>query len=197
MDVAPPSRTSTPTLLLEAALFQGAWFACVLGAAHDVPLAAPLAALEFLALHLVLVRPAGATLGRVLVVAAVGCLGDALLTRVGALHLRGAASPWLGLPLWMLALWVAFGATFDLVLRRLRTRLRLAALLGLVGSPLSYLSAASLGALSFGTPRALALASTGLVWCVSLPLTLALSRRLDPSSDGDATDTRDGTPHVR
>ena len=204
-------------ILLDAALLQATWFACVLGTAHDLTTPGLLIGTVSLGVHVFLLRdrrrstshgdrtsadgrttpsaPAVAhtarILGRILAVAAVGCLGDALLVRVGALHLRGDAIPLLGLPGWMLVLWTAFAATYDLSLRGLRTRLRLAALLGLLGSPLSYLSAARLGALQLGEPLALSLALTGVVWSVSLPATLWLAARLDPART-DGGDDLDG-----
>ena len=51
-------------------------------------------------------------------------------------------------------------------------------LVGFVFGPLAYWAGARLGALTLGTPEAVAIAATGLVWALALPVLIRLYVRL-------------------
>lgn len=179
-----PDRAGPPrrVVLLNFVVFQAAWFACVLGAAHGRSGWAWVAAGVVLAVHLAWRGAPVRTLLRLGAVAALGLLGELALVALGALHFPGddAVGALLGVPSWIAALWLVFATTFEGCLAWLRPRLVLAALLGLVGSPASYFSAVSLGAVELAGPTLPSLAWTGAVWALSLPACLALSARLEP-----------------
>jgi hypothetical protein len=79
----------------------------------------------------------------------------------------------------MVALWFAFATTMHTSLGWLAGRYRLAALLGVVGGPLSYYSGARLGALSFPEELVTSLLIIGLVWAAAMPTLLWVSKRYD------------------
>ena len=60
----------------------------------------------------------------------------------------------------------------------MRGRWALAALMGAVGGPLSYLAGSRLGAMSFEEPVS-ALLALAVIWAVAMPLLMLLSTRLD------------------
>jgi len=178
-----PVEPSRRVVLLNFVVFQTAWFACVLGAAHAATGWAWVAAGVTLAVHVAWRGAAARTLLRLATVAALGVLGEFALVGVGALRFPGddVAGTLLGVPAWIAALWLVFATTFEGCLAWLRPRLGLAALLGLVGSPASYFSAVKLGAVELAGPALPSLAWTGAVWALSLPACLALSARLEPA----------------
>ena len=150
-------------------LFQAAWLACVLGAAHDR------AGLGFLAVvAAVLVtwclsdRPG---LEIVLTVLAVllGLAWDTVMLRAGWVRYASPGPLSLWAPAWILALWALFATLLRGPLSWLHGRPLLAAALGAIGGPLSYLAAVRLGAGSFPDPtQALLILAAG--WAVMTPV---------------------------
>jgi len=166
------------TVVINVALFQLGWFACVLGAAHGLPWIGPLAAVAIIAWHLAhatrrrpeLALAAGALLA--------GAIFDSLLLQTGWIHFNAGVLIAGMAPIWMMSLWAIFATSLNVSLRWMRTRPGLAVILGALGGPLAYYSGARLGALSFTAVRP-ALAVIALGWAVLTPALLAAARRFD------------------
>lgn len=97
------------SFLIDFALFQAAWFACVLATYFPYPQILPIAG-SILIIGRVIQkgRFRGAlTLG--LASITIGILGDALLVELGFLSFSPYPTKLLGTPLWMIALWMNFG----------------------------------------------------------------------------------------
>ena len=132
--------------LLNAALFQAAWFAAVLGAARGVPWLGPLMLLPVVGIHLALAEDRA---GEVKLLAAAGILGflfDTSLVAGGVFLPVPDFFPRPLSPLWMISLWVNFAATLNVSMAWLRGRYLAATLFGAIGGPLAYYSGARLGA---------------------------------------------------
>ena len=164
-------------LLATVVAFQGAWFACVLGAANGWPWAGAAVAAGVAALGIALsTRPASDAL-LVAVAVLVGLAWDSAMLQLGWIaYAEPGPLPMLA-PAWILALWALFAVTLRDPLRALHGRPWLAALLGAVGGPLSYAAAERLGACRFVDPAAPVALALG--WAVITPLLLALARRVD------------------
>lgn len=164
--------------LLNFAAFQVGWFACVLGAANGAAwVGLPVVGLAII-MHLLLAeRPAQETR---LVVAAVatGLVADSLLASSGWLRYASPA-PAEGLaPYWILAMWALFATTLNVSMEWLKDRTALAALLGAVFGPLSYLAGQRLGALEF-IDYVAGMLALALTWALAMPLLMWAARRLD------------------
>jgi hypothetical protein len=153
------------------------WLACVKSAALGVPWVGVLAAAALLAAHLSLhgdpVREARA-------LAVIGVFGLAVESALGAAGLYRFASgweaaPWLA-PAWIVALWLLLGATFESSLAWCASRPWLAALLGLVGGPLSFAAGEAMGAARLLAPRPEGLVLVGAVWAAAFPAACARAR---------------------
>lgn len=96
-------------------------------------------------------------------------LDEGILIPVGSTNLA---------PFWMTLLWPLFATTLNIAFKGLQQRLLLAAILGAVFAPLSYLAAVRLGAAEFGVQAELALICIGFVWMILFPIGLQFTRRL-------------------
>jgi hypothetical protein len=157
--------------ILNFALFQAGWFACVLGGANRMPLAAVAAAGVVIGVSLWWFSADRISDVRLfLAVAVIGFCVDTVNLRFGVFALIGAPRfPHL-CPLWLVALWAMFGTTLRGSLSWLAGRYWLAALLGAVAGPLSYLGGAKLGAVSLPASRAFSVAALAVAWAVAMPL---------------------------
>jgi Protein of unknown function (DUF2878) len=165
-------------LVANLVAFEAAWFACVLGAAHGRPGAGVAVAAAVIGIYLTLsAQPARDAL-LVAIATAIGLVWDSLMIRLGWIEYAAPGSLPALAPAWILALWALLAITLRVPLRWLHTRLALAALLGAVGGPLSYLAAERLGACRLVQPSA-ALTALTLAWAAVTPLLLVLARRLD------------------
>ena len=160
--------------------FQIGWFSCVLGAAYGMPW------LAFVVLPIVLwnmqkSRSVSAEMLLVLLAVLLGGLLDSFLVRSGWLRypsgmfIEGVA------PYWILAMWALFATTLNASMNWLKKNLLLAAVMGAVFGPLSYLAGEEFGAIEFINFNA-SIFVLAVAWAFALPLLLAAAIRLDDSS---------------
>lgn len=110
----------------------------------------------------------------VLLTAILGFSVDLSLTLLGFFSFQNSGLP----PLWLLFLWLGFGATLRQSLAIFSKNFALAGLIGSIGAGGTYIAAAKLGAveLSFSSTQSFLL--LGAVWVFLFPLLLYLSKRL-------------------
>lgn len=168
----------------EWAGFQLVWFACALGAAQGRTLPGVLAASVFLAAVL-----GGKHWNRAecLTVVASGALGLIVETALVASGLVRFAAPWPHpdlSPAWMVALWMAFGATLTALASLLgQPLIAKAGVAGCIAGPLAYWAGAKAGALEISGAASLTYVVIAALWALALPglmlLRLYLGRRLE------------------
>ena len=165
-------------LIANLVLVQAGWFACVLGAAHGLPWLGTLGMLAILAWHLSRTPRPLLELRLVAATIALGIVLDGTLLASGAVEFPNGQWFTLLTPHWMMALWAEFAISLNVCLRWLKSKLWLAAALGAVAGPMSFLAGMRLGAVQILNP-VLALAMLALGWALLMPLLLALSKRFD------------------
>ncbi len=159
-------------------LFQIGWFASVLGGANGLPWLGPIAVLAIVAVHLWLAERATGELTLIAGCAALGAVFDSALVANGWVGYASGMIADSFAPYWIVAMWMSFATTLNVSLRWLREMPLLAAGLGLVAGPLTYLGGAGLGGIEFIDQTA-AMMALGIGWAVMLPALLLLARRLD------------------
>jgi hypothetical protein len=164
--------------LVNFVIFQGAWFAAVLGAAHGHPLGGTAAVVAAMAWHCaVSARP----LVEAKLLASLCAIGFVVETAVALqghiAYPSGQPVAWLA-PYWMVALWGLLGIALNVTVRWLKDRPLLASVLGAVAGPLSFVSGVRLGGARFvdATPALVTMACT---WAVLMPVLMKLSNRFD------------------
>jgi len=152
---------------INAALFQAGWIVCVM----ERGLLALGATLLILAIHGYRYRRDP---GEWSVIAGVGLLGiaqDTLLMHAGVLQFTTQLLP----PLWLICIWMLFATTLQHSFHWLHNRKPVAAILGAVAGPLSYLAGERLGALTINHEWLPALAAT---WALAMPGFLLLNQSI-------------------
>ena len=170
-----------PKVVLNFVACQLAWSACVLGGANGRPLAGALVAAAVIGLHLALARRPAPEALLILAASLIGLVWDSALIAIGLFtYPSGILVPGLA-PYWMIALWAVFATSLNLSMGFLKGRLWLAALVGGIGGPVSYLAGGRLGGLEMSDP-VLALGAQALGWAVLLPVLTHLAARWDGCS---------------
>jgi hypothetical protein len=159
-----------------AAGFQAVWWISVAGAIYSRPYLGAIALAVYLLIHFRISSPRHSELKLLFAAAFLGLLVDGIKSGSGFLSYSAAfpALPYLA-PLWIVTMWVGFSATINHSLAWLRNRYLLAALMGAVFGPLSYLAGQNLGVMQFNYPLLPSLAVIGFVWGVSVPLLYIIS----------------------
>ena len=153
------------SFLIDFALFQTAWFACVLATRSPFPYLIPLAGSILVIGRVMRSGRFREVLPLAFACIAIGTLGDALLVKLGFVSF-GPYPGLFGAPLWMIALWMNFG----LMLRPLFAWFLdncVRTLLGFsIGGALAYFSGDKLGVLGLekGWQSILAI---GVEWAVA------------------------------
>lgn len=165
-------------MLLNYGAFQAGWFGCVWGAGAGVPWLGPLVVLGAVALHIWLARRPGREAVLLVICAMTGLVFDSALLSTG--WIRYPNGVWLGelAPYWIIALWIAFGATLNLSMAWLRGRPWLSLAFGAIGGPASYYAGQALGAIELLQPTA-ALIALAIGWGLILPLLFHVAGKLD------------------
>jgi hypothetical protein len=168
--------------------YQAVWVVAVAGAGAGLAWPGPVAALCFAALTLAFGGQPRADL-RTLALALP--LGFALDSAFAASGWMTYAQPWAwawAAPLWIWALWTAFAMTLNHSLAFLRGRPAACAVLGAVGGPLAYWTAAgAFEAVDFTVPPWIVLAALSLAWGLALPLIVSLNARRPRATPPRAT----------
>lgn len=181
-------------------VFQAAWFAVVLGAAHGWPAWGTAAAVAAMAWHVIVsVRPR-AELALLASVCAIGLVDETMVVLQGHIaYASGQPVAWLP-PYWLVSLWGLFGIALNVTLRWLKHRPALAVALGAIAGPLSFVSGVHLGGARFVDPVP-ALLTLACTWGVLMPVLMALADRFDgvaapASGKTPSSDSFPVTPHA-
>ena len=164
--------------LLNAALFQVAWFAAVLGAARGMPWLGPIVMIPILAIHMTLQQNRQGELKLLMAAGVLGFLFDTVFVAGGIFSPLQHLFPRPFSPLWMVCLWLNFAATLNVSMAWLSGRYLLAAAFGAIGGPLAYYSGAGLGATeALPTPNGMLLLAVG--WGLMTPLLVWLAHEFN------------------
>lgn len=166
--------------LINLALYEAGWFACVLGAAWGHGGAgAALAGCLFLT-HLALAKDRTGEAKLAAVCAALGFFLDSAQALAGRLSFTGPffASQATLAPVWVVALWLQLGTTLRFSLGWLSQRYLLAAALGAAGGPVAFLAGERLGAATWGEPRWMTALSLAFVWGLATPTLVFAADRI-------------------
>ena len=184
---APPAREraardargpSRGRMLANLVVFEGAWFACLLGVAHRQPAWGTAAIVVAIAWHVAVSARPAIELALACALCAIGFVAESAMVALGHVAYP-AGQPVAALPpYWLVALWGEFAMALNVTLRWLKRRPWLAAALGAVFGPLSFLGGVRLGAARFVDEPA-ALVSLAAMWALLMPLVMAVSDRLD------------------
>lgn len=164
-------------LLTNFILFQLAWFACVAGAAYGVPWFGVSVTLLTTAWHLRQSKRAKPEILLMFAVLLVGASFDQvmLLLQLVAYQQHGWSASLV--PVWIVALWLAFASTLNLSLAWLQGRYLIAAVFGASGGPLAYFGAQNIGAVTLNGNASYIALSIG--WAVITPILLYLAKHMN------------------
>ena len=166
------------THLINYALYQIGWFACVLGGASQRPWTGCLIALILVGVHLSLSVERSLEVRLVVLATAVGAVVEAIQIAAGTYGFTsGTVSDALAPP-WLLAMWAQFATTFRFSLRSVIMRPVPAVLFGAAGGPLAFLAGERLGAVTLLPPLASGLFRLSLSWAIALVVFSAVVRRV-------------------
>lgn len=158
-----------------------AWFACVAGAANRTASYGIAVAAMLLVLNVLVDEDPVRDLRVIVEAGALGFVIDTTLALFGVFVFHpGTIDP--RCPIWLVALWMMLGSTLTVSLAWLAERVAIAALIGAVAGPLSYLAAARVGAIMIPGPIAPRVVIIAIVWAVVFPGLLKFANRYEAGS---------------
>ena len=165
-------------IIINFVLFQIAWFACVLGAAHNVPWLGVIVTTIILVWHLNQAKQIKPEIILLIIALIIGAAFDQLMHSSHLLSYQ--AHGWSNnlVPAWILALWAGFVTALNVSLRWMRGKLIIAILFGAIGGPLAYIAAEKLGAVTLNNlPTSYIALAIG--WAIITPILLRLAENFD------------------
>ncbi|MEO7325607.1 MAG: DUF2878 domain-containing protein [Dokdonella sp.] len=178
---------------INAIAFQIVWTCAVAGAAYGAPWAGPIAVGLFALYQLGVSRTARNDACLIGFATVLGGICDSWLAHAQIVQY---ASPWPSeafAPVWIIALWVNLALTLNHSLAFLQRNLYVAAILGALSAPLSYLIAArAWHAVWLAEPMAPTLLVLAALWAIATPILAALARTLARRSPPTAVEMMSG-----
>lgn len=163
-------------VLINAALFQITWFACVIGSAQGLIWPAVLACLALAVYQLQPARRHPTDLKLIALSIGLGIIVDSIWIQSGLMVFTDARPLSQFAPVWIILLWVGFALTVNHSLGWLSAHPMLPALMGMIGGPLSYLAGLKLGAVVFHGSTILICACLAFAWGLSLSILVKVSK---------------------
>jgi len=165
--------------IAEWAGFQIVWLASALGAAQGRTAPGVIVAAVFIGAVLAMQRSSSSECLAVLASGFTGFLAESALVLT---ELVRFAAPWPSpqlAPAWIVALWLAFGATLSAMASLLGHHFVIkASVTGIVAGPLAYWAGERLGALEIVGSVPLTYLAIALIWAVALPSLLVFRQRM-------------------
>jgi hypothetical protein len=174
----------TARLVANFLSFQAGWFACVLGAANDLPWTGSAIAAALVAAHIAVCRRPLTEVRLIGFALLIGLVWESLLLNLGWLDFHSGIVIAGVAPLWIVIMWALFAMTLNVSLAWLKERPFTAIVFGAAGGPLAYWAGARLGALELSQPLP-ALLALAVGWGALTPLLLRLARRYDGMRTGN------------
>lgn len=164
-------------------LFQVAWFACVIGAGKAMPWLGVIVTIAILVWHLYRAKQVKPELSLMLSALIIGGAFDQAMLSYS--YINYVSNGWNVslVPVWILALWLAFATTLNVSLRWMRGRHFVAIFFGSVGGPIAYFGAEKLGAVMLHGYSSYIALSIG--WAIITPLLLSISSYFDGFAGSD------------
>jgi hypothetical protein len=173
-----PTAPTRGVQLANFVIFQAAWFAAVLGAAHQLPLWGTACVIAAIAWHLGVSARPGPEAVLVALACAIGLVVESAVAMQGHVAYP-SGQPVAGLaPYWMVALWGELAIALNVTMRWLKGRWWLAALLGAIGGPAAFSGGVELGGAVF-IDKTAALVTLACIYAVAMPLLVWLGTRFD------------------
>jgi len=174
-----PAMKRHSNLLRSGVNYVGAqvgWLACAIGAARGMPWLGPLVVGIYLSIHLRWSPIRGREVRLIGIVGLLGLVVDSVMKGAGLItyHSPWSLAEWLA-PWWIVAMWLLFATSLNTSLSWLEGRYWLAALLGALFGPLSYLAGERLGAISFNYTIPTTVVFLALMWGSIIPFLVWLA----------------------
>ena len=172
-------------------LFQIAWFACVLGAARNMPWLGVYVTIGIVSWHLYQAKSAKPEIILLFIALLIGAAFDQIMHSTHLITYQ--AHGWSNslVPAWILALWAGFVTALNVSLRWMKDiksqgKWLLMVLFGAIGGPLAYTAAERLGAVALNSmPNSYLALSIG--WAILTPMLMILSQKFDGFKPVDST----------
>ena len=171
------------TQLINYALYQIGWFACVLGGASQRPWTGFLIAMILVGVHLALSVERSIEVRLVVLATGVGAVVEMIQIAAGTYRFTSGTVTDALPPPWLLAMWAQFATTFRFSLRSVITRPVPAMLFGAAGGPIAFVAGERLGAVTLLPPLAYGLLRLSVSWAIALIVCSAVVSRVAPERD--------------
>lgn len=167
--------------MLNYALYQVGWFACILGAAWGWPVAAAATGAALISVHVLLSGEQWRReLALVGIALALGLLVEGFQVWSGtyARFTSGVVVAWMSPP-WLLVMWGQFATVCHGSLKRVMLVPWRAVAFGAVGGPIAFWAGERLGAVDLARPLGDGLLRLAATWAIALGLLSLVALRLD------------------
>jgi len=171
-------RVNNMHMILNVAAFKVGWLSSVIGGAQQLPWLGPAIVLMAVMIHLYYAKRARTEMMLILICGLMGAVFDSVLVAAGWVTYPSGLVSELLAPYWIVAMWMLFATTLNVSMKWLRTRPALAAVIGLVAGPMSYLGGHKLGGMEF-LNETVALIALAIGWAMIMPVLMVLARRFD------------------
>jgi hypothetical protein len=169
-------KLSKSPMLINAALFQCVWFACVIGSAYQLLWPAALSCLALMVWQLHPIRRHTNDFKLLALSVLLALVVDTTWIQIGFMQFTDQRLIAAISPLWIILLWMGFALTINHSLAWLSLHPLLPVAMGLIGGPLSYYAGLRIGAVEYLRDPLLISACLALAWGLSMVIMVRLGQ---------------------
>ena len=159
--------------------FYFCWWISIFGASNNYFFIGPFFVMLFLMLHFFYVINQKKEMIFILICFFIGLLVDTFFLRFNIIDYKGYLPDNFNIaPLWVISLWMCFGASISHSFKWVKGNYLLLSILGAVSGPLIYVSATKLEVLYFNYAIYINLISVSIAWGLFLPFVVYISDKL-------------------
>lgn len=157
--------------------FQISWWTCILGATSSFKYLGPLVMMVFIASYFYFYLEDKKEIYLLLFFGAFGTVIDSLFINYASFVYEGSYSEYSVIaPAWITAMWCGFAGTVNHSMTWFKDKWILCTVLGAIFGPLSYLTGAKFGAISFLADSSSHIIILAIVWGISMPLIFLINK---------------------
>ena len=166
-------------VVVTVAVFYLAFVACTYGSINAQPVIGTAATILAFSIALLLSPERGKLAAMGLFFGLFGLAAESGLQFASLVNYRTPGTTIVGVPVYVVGLWIVFSILITPALNWLHRRYILAIVLGAIAGPFTYYGVAQLDALSMADPVWIGIGATALIWATVMPLALLLQAALD------------------
>jgi len=173
------NQHETRFLIFNGIAFYIYWWLCFLGASKEEYFYGPIIGILYIIIHFIIIDNKFKEFKYILICMLFGFFVETLMLKFDFIFYKGILANKLDIaPFWIIILWMGFGTTVFHSFKWILGRYKLSVLLGSIFTPIAYMSADKIGAITFNYSLLISYLILSFIWGITLLLLIYIADKI-------------------